>query len=628
MGGWYFLVGYLLILANCARFVALGRPVDAASAAFAVAAYLSYAMLYLLPVMALAHLAWWLGHGRWRWVGDLVAVAGLSLIQLLLVVDHEVYRLFGFHLDGFVWNLVTTRGGLESLGGGPDVTRVALALALGIVALHAALLGAIARRAAMRGALPAPFTPRRLALAAAVLAGAALGERVVYGVSELNGRTPVLAVADAVPGYLPLHLTPLAAAAGIAPAGRVSVEPARPAPLAYPAAPLRARPPEPAYNVVVLVAESLRADMLHPDVMPELWAFSRGATRFTDHYSGGNGTRMAMFSMFYGLYGNYWLPMLDARRSPVLMDRVQALDYQLLLQTSATFTYPEFDLTMFARVPREQLYEEARGKYGWQHDRLNVDRMIAWLRDRDPARPFFAFQFFESPHAAYFFPEDAVIRRPYLEALNYAAIDLSRDMGLIKNRYVNAVHHLDQQLGRVFAALAEQRLLDRTIVVVTGDHGEEFMEKGRWGHNSQFSEEQLRVPFVLFVPGRRGAEVGRLTSHLDVAPTLLPFLGVDSPASDYALGESLLTGRSRAYTVVSDWNSVAYVDGRYKLVFPLRLGHPAKRPVTDAADRPVEAVDAVRAEYREALMQMLRDMRRFRGGTSTHAASDRSGRAG
>ncbi len=130
-----------------------------------------------------------------------------------------------------------------------------------------------------------------------------------------------------------------------------------------------------------------------------------------------------------------------------------------------------------------------------------------------------------------------MIRPDYLRELNYATMDVHRDMPGIFNRYINSVHHLDQQLGRVLDRLERDGRLDDTLVVITGDHGEEFMEHGRWGHNSEFHDEQVRVPLVLAGPGVPGGVVTAPTSHLDVAPTLLGLLGVSNPPADYAVGQ-------------------------------------------------------------------------------------------
>jgi membrane-anchored protein YejM (alkaline phosphatase superfamily) len=98
------------------------------------------------------------------------------------------------------------------------------------------------------------------------------------------------------------------------------------------------------------------------------------------------------------------------------------------------------------------------------------------------------FMFFESPHASYDFPPESVVKKPYLEDFNYLTTDPDSARVLLKNRYLNACHHLDSQLERIFQYLEREGLLESTIVVVTGDHGEEFMDSGRWGHNSQFSD--------------------------------------------------------------------------------------------------------------------------------------------
>jgi len=308
--------------------------------------------------------------------------------------------------------------------------------------------------------------------------------------------------------------------------------------------------------------------MLDPEIMPATWAFARQASFFRQHYSGGNGTRMGMFTMFYGIHGAYWFRFLEERRSPVIMDVLQQQDYQLSMYTSAKFSYPEFDQTIFAQVPKAALHEADEGS-GWQSDRKNVRDMLSFIRQRDPARPFMTFMFFESPHARYYFPPEDAIRQPYLENFNYATMSLAEDIGLIRNRYANACHHLDGQLARVIDFLREENLLDSTVVIITGDHGEELLENGNWGHNSAFTEQQTRVPLIIRVPGMDHKEIDWLTSHQDIVPTLLPLLGVESPAASYSLGYNLMGQPERKYAVVSDWSRLTYVDNMHKAVFPL-----------------------------------------------------------
>lgn len=145
-------------------------------------------------------------------------------------------------------------------------------------------------------------------------------------------------------------------------------------------------------------------------------------------------------------------------RGPVLFDVLKGQDYQWRFFTSAKFTYPEFDRTVFAAIPREAMQSYVEDQ-GWKSDRKNVTDMLDFLKRRDPSRPFFSYMFFESPHARYYFPEESVIREPYLDDFNYASMDLQRDMPLIKARYINSVHHLDSQLARVLAYLEKEKLL-------------------------------------------------------------------------------------------------------------------------------------------------------------------------
>lgn len=91
--------------------------------------------------------------------------------------------------------------------------------------------------------------------------------------------------------------------------------------------------------------------------------------------------RMALFVMFYGLYGSYWSSVLAENRPPVIMDVLRQLGYQFLLCTSAKFTYPEFDQTIFYNVPKENMHQSGRG--GFKNDRENVSRIINFIKNRN-----------------------------------------------------------------------------------------------------------------------------------------------------------------------------------------------------------------------------------------------------
>jgi arylsulfatase A-like enzyme len=104
--------------------------------------------------------------------------------------------------------------------------------------------------------------------------------------------------------------------------------------------------------------------------------------------------------------------------------------------------------------------------------------------------------------------------------------------------YDEAVSHLDEQLGRLLAALRETGLDRRTVVVLLGDNGYMMGERGIGGPDSGANgkqvpyESSLRVPFLLLGPGLPKGLVSDLpVSSLDLPPTLLSLAGVPAPTS-------------------------------------------------------------------------------------------------
>ncbi|MCK9296847.1 MAG: sulfatase-like hydrolase/transferase [Desulfobulbaceae bacterium] len=621
----YFSCTFIVVLLLCWNYLRAIPFADPWTIFFSFCTCLSYGAIYLLPAAMLTifvHrlLTGWEQRkkqvGRWTWgVVCTVAVLTTSATTILLFADQLIYRILGFHLNGFVWNLITTPGGIGSMGGTVTANATYGAISTGFVILQI-LLMAVIRRAWLHGGFAGRPLPARIPLAGrkffvAAIIAMALVQSVIYGLSNLQNRGPVLNAARAFPLYQPLTFRGLAKRLGypVQQNPGLNIEP-QGGRLVYPLAALAMQRPEKPLNIVWLVAESWRWDMLDPEIMPATWAFAHQASFFRQHYSGGNGTRMGMFTMFYGIHGAYWFRFLDERRSPVIMDVLQQQDYQLSMYTSAKFSYPEFDQTIFAGVPKAALHEADEGS-GWQSDRKNVTDLLSFIRQRDPARPFMTFMFFESPHARYYFPPEDAIRQPYLENFNYATMSLAEDIGLIRNRYANACHHLDSQLARIIDFLREENLLDSTIVIITGDHGEELLENGNWGHNSAFTEQQTRVPLIIRVPGAGHHEIGWLTSHQDIVPTLLPLLGVTSPAASYSLGYNLLGQPERKYAVVSDWSRLAYVDSMYKAVFPLEKTALEQSRFTTRDDQELPEPAGFWQSHRTVLQAVVKELSVF-----------------
>ncbi len=182
-----------------------------------------------------------------------------------------------------------------------------------------------------------------------------------------------------------------------------------------------------------------------------------------------------------------------------------------------------------------------------------VDSVLVNFVDAQPTpgteSPFYLFLHIFDPHIDYDPPlEYAQIFDPSLESTergsfqflqNYIAgrtaeVPQLPDGALeqIRALYDGEIRHVDDQLSRLFGRLRAQGLLENTIVMLTSDHGEEFMEHGSIeGHQWTLYDEVLHVPLIICFPDGRGAgtRFDPIVQTIDVAPTLLDLAGIPSP---------------------------------------------------------------------------------------------------
>ena len=368
----------------------------------------------------------------------------------------------------------------------------------------------------------------------------------------------------------------------------------------------------PKYNIVFLACESFAAKLYTPQSMPKTTAFARKGVTFTHHFSGGNVTRQGVFSMFYALPGSYWNSFLAARRGPLFIDWLKEDGYSIECITSSKFSYPEFDQTVFLQIPKENLHSDSRGRT-YERDQRNVKRLIRAIeKGADSGNPFFTFMFFESPHHPYDFPPEAAYTRDYLKNFNATGVTAA-DAEKIFQRALNCARHLDMCLDKVFQTLEKKDLLKNTIVVLVGDHGEEYFEKGYLGHSSSFVNEQIKTTLILYYPGIQPSVYTKMSSHLDIVPMLAKFFGVKNDPSDYSCGYDLLADPQfrRRYAIIANWSQVFFAGEKYKSLLPMDAISYAKQVITDPNDKELPDVAPFYREYNKDLIQVQKDLTRF-----------------
>ncbi|HEY0709385.1 MAG TPA: sulfatase-like hydrolase/transferase [Polyangia bacterium] len=99
----------------------------------------------------------------------------------------------------------------------------------------------------------------------------------------------------------------------------------------------------------------------------------------------------------------------------------------------------------------------------------------------------------------------------------------------LEERYDFEIAFVDKWVGKILAALDANGLRDNTAIVVLADHGEAWGEHKHYFHGQDLTEEQLRVPLIVAVPGAKPVVVDDEVSLVDVGPTLLDLIGLQAP---------------------------------------------------------------------------------------------------
>lgn len=312
-------------------------------------------------------------------------------------------------------------------------------------------------------------------------------------------------------------------------------------------------------NVVIYLVDTLRADHLgcygYPrPTSPNIDAFARDATRFGRAEAQSPWTRTAVASLFTGLnarsHGTVGDRSTLAPSLPVLAEILGQRGYDTLAavtngNVSATFGFERgFDTY-------RQLAEDLSREVHRQSDQVN-QVVYPWLEGQPSDRPFFLYVHTTDPHGPY------SPRQPYRD--RFAAHVTDPHTGTLQHLtstdpetapraaqrndlmalYDAEVAFNDANFGDFLDKLKELDLYSSSLILFLSDHGEAFYEHGKWQHGQTLYAEELRVPFLLKLPGGlgRGRTVWEVARQIDVLPTLLDYL--NAPIPPQIEGRSLL----------------------------------------------------------------------------------------
>ncbi|MCB1172251.1 MAG: LTA synthase family protein [Leptospiraceae bacterium] len=218
-------------------------------------------------------------------------------------------------------------------------------------------------------------------------------------------------------------------------------------------------------------------------------------------------------------------------------------------------------------------------------DRAMIQPALRFIQ-KDTTRPFFQVLLPVSPHHPYETPTSG----PRISV----PTALQDGRGQAFHDYLNSLHYSDQILGAVLLAYQKAKLLQNTIFFIFADHGEAFGQHPRnYNHPFYVFEENVHVPFVVFSPGLIApGNVARITSHLDIMPTILDLLDIECP--EHAEGVSIFkSGEPRYAALHTTWRNrlIGLRDQNYKYIYNQVNGRSA---LFDLSIDPLEQTNIAR----------------------------------
>ncbi len=484
-----------------------------------------------------------------------VQFIGVVLLCILNYLNSQVYAIYHFHINGFVLSMVFGEGASQIFTF-DTLLYVKEAVLFLIVAAVVGCVWFLSRRLWLK---------RHKAYAWAVagtFVGCTLYAHLWNIYAAFYQHQSVVKSATLLPYYFPTTASGLLLDWGCKQPRTVSgLDSRQGGDVLYPLHPLETVKPDTLPNIVLILLDSWNRRALTEECMPNTYRFASENQWFTNHMSGSNGTRTAVFSLFFGLAAYYWESFEPARIRPVLLQRLQALGYDIQTYPGASWADPPFGRVIFGGVPN--IHTETEGKTVLDRDTRITEEFIADTDKRmKGGKPFFSFLFYDMPHSFEIPAEKNTRFQPAWQYADYTKLNNDMDPTPYWNLYRNTCYQDDILLGKVFDTLKKRGLMDNTIVIISGDHGQEFNENHHnyWGHNGNFSVHQIGVPMIWHIPGQQAHKYTHRTTHYDVVPTLMKeHLGVKNDPSDYSMGKMMTDESPRSWFVVGSNLNYAFI---------------------------------------------------------------------
>ena len=339
-------------------------------------------------------------------------------------------------------------------------------------------------------------------------------------------------------------------------------------------------------NVVVVIMESMSADktMLNtddPSLTPCLDSLMRHALTFTEAYSAGIHTYNGIYTTLYSQPAIMARQVMKNSPMPLVCGLPQALaaaGYSTTFFTAYDATYDNMQGFLygngFDRVVEQKDYPRDEVKTTWGiPDHILFDHVIEHCDSISQHGPFFACCLTSSDHTPFYLPDDI--------PLVHRQSELAKKM----------VEYADWSIGHFMQQAAQKAWFHNTLFVFVADHG--------FFHNPTYdmAMSHNHVPLLFYAPGHIEPCLDpRLAQQLDIAPTILGMLGLETP---HAMLGVDLSRTIRRYALFSADDKIGCVDGELFYLYRVKaksgsLYRYKEKSVVDLADSLPDRAEALR----------------------------------
>ena len=342
------------------------------------------------------------------------------------------------------------------------------------------------------------------------------------------------------------------------------------------------------YNVMFITVDALRPDHTNvynysKNTTPNLNKFSESSIVFDDAISPSGTTFLSFPSIFTSLY-----PVTDRITSNVsglnwnanlsLVRLFKEEGYYTKAIVSHSFLKKDLGFSRYfesydenfsqgfhdinlSKIPVDPSYETIKEHYSRRTANETTNIACNFLEGK--RNKFFLWLHYIDPHSPYMPPEKEYIsifksefkgNNPYKETRIYGrSLNVSKsEIHKLNYRYDAELKYLDKYLGELLDCLEQENLKEDTIVVITADHGECLGEHDIFDHNN-LHNCTLKVPLIVKIPGKQSKRINKPVSTLDILPTLLDYLKIETP--NYLRGKNLFSDEIRSFRFAEDFNS-------------------------------------------------------------------------